>query len=157
MGITCAHPSQRVFTMARMIAEPGTEHPPHDQRTLTLPRKPSLTLATASVLELCPDTLVWQVWGFQQPLASPEGDLSGFQGSWGQALGDSLVTVSLCRQLCFWQSGGCLWGFRPWQQGDLPGSVARGKPSAICVFRAQTCPHSCSSHASLGDDQRRVR
>lgn len=72
--------------------EPGTEHPPHEHRTPTLPRKPSLTLAMASLLELCPGTPVGQTQRFQQPLASPEGDWRGFQGSWGQALGDSQRT-----------------------------------------------------------------
>lgn len=78
--------------MQRMTMEPGTEHPPHEHRTPTLPRKPSLTLAMASLLELCPGTPVGQTQRFQQPLASLEGDWRGFQGSWGQALGDSRRT-----------------------------------------------------------------
>lgn len=43
------------------------------------------------------------------------------------------------------------------REASQAASPARGKASAACVFRAQTCPPSCSSHASLGEDQRGLR
>lgn len=86
----------------------------------------------------------WQVLESQQPLASPEGELRGFQESWAKfGLADIPLLSWRVFSLASWSGEGCPGGLgrlcflHPSSQPPPPtGSISRGKPDAICVFKA---------------------